>query len=203
MNYSISKINEITSLVDVKKKSQALALLDAIIEPEWEYRYFSFNCNWDHRSSEMMASMRDGSGNEYFLHFSTSGVVGKVLYGKKLEETSLLLASVPSCFSNFKNEAAFSVDKASFYFWKKHEDENWSALPNDLEAYPLLGFLVGDSSYYHQWAENYYEQTIDSMVLEKVFNTLHIDSESLKILNSEITLEELGEDILEILGKPI
>jgi len=42
MNYSISKINGITSLVDVKKKSQALALLDAIIEPEWEYRYFSY-----------------------------------------------------------------------------------------------------------------------------------------------------------------
>ncbi len=46
--------------------SRSLAMLDAIMSPEWEYRYFSFNANWDASLGERMASMRNGSGDEYF-----------------------------------------------------------------------------------------------------------------------------------------
>ena len=38
-------------------KLKHLALLDAIIEPEWEYRYYSYNSHWS--ESEEMASLRD------------------------------------------------------------------------------------------------------------------------------------------------
>ena len=198
MSYSIQNINELPSEIELKKKSQALALLDAIIEPDWEYRYFSFNCDWNQHEKEMMASMRDGSGNEYFLLFSENGVAGKVFYGQN--GTSLLLTSVPDCFSSFKNEAAFSIDNASFYFWRSHKDEKWSVSPNDLKTYDLLGFLANDSSYYHQWAESYYEKSINAEMLEIIFNTLYVDSDMLKKLNPKLTIEELREDILEIIG---
>ena len=48
----------------LRKLTQSLAMLDAIMSPEWEYRYYSFNSKW--YESEMMASMRNGSGDEYF-----------------------------------------------------------------------------------------------------------------------------------------
>jgi hypothetical protein len=36
-------------------------MLDAIVCPEWEHRYYSFNANW--AADEVMGSMRDGSGD--------------------------------------------------------------------------------------------------------------------------------------------
>ncbi len=200
MCYSIQKINDLPSLFEVKKRSQSLALLDAIIMPIWEDRYFSFNCKWAQDGSEMMASMRDGLGNEYFLLFSENGVAGKVLCTSKEGNASALLTAIPDCFSSFKNEVAFNLDNASFYFWRTHKDEKWFASPNDLKSYAFLGFLVGGSAYYHHWAESYYEQKIDLMMLETVFNASQINSKCLKVLNSELEFEELREDILEILG---
>ena len=48
---------------EILKRSRALAALDLILSPEWEDRYYSFNSRWD--SNEMMASMRNGSGDEW------------------------------------------------------------------------------------------------------------------------------------------
>lgn len=170
--------------------------------PEWEHRYFSFNGNWEQCRNEKMASMRDGSGNEYFLHFSETGVVGKVLYEHKLKNASLLLADVPDHFSSFKNEAAFNLDNATFYFWRNYGDETWSVLPNDLKSYPLIGFLVGDAPYYHGWAEEYYDRKINLETLTEIFNSLAINLKILEKLNPELNNEALSEDILEIFGNP-
>ena len=80
MSNAIKNINDLPSIDEVRKISQGLALIDSIIMPEWECRYFSFNSNWDGSRGEMMASMRDGTGAEYFINFSEIGVVGKVFF---------------------------------------------------------------------------------------------------------------------------
>ncbi len=200
MSNEIRKISDLPSIADVTKGSQGLALLDAIIMPIWEYRYFSFNCKWDENKNEMMASMRDGSGREYFLQFSESGAVGKVLCEESAKNTSQLLERVPNCFLSFKNEPAFKLNEATFYFWRTREDKEWSATPDNLDSYSLLGFLAGGSTYYHKWAESYYEKSIDFEVLDDVFNSLSINSQQLEILNPDLTLRDLDEDLAEILG---
>lgn len=203
MSNEIQKINDLPSIAEIRKRSQGAALLDAIIMPEWEYRYFSFNCNWDEGGSEMMASMRNGSGGEYFLHFSGSGAVGKVFFEQPVDDASLLLSRVPGCFSSFKNESAFKLDDTTFYFWRANEDKEWSALPDSLNSYALLGFLVGGDAYYHSWAESYYEKNIDAETLKEVFNSLNIDPQQLATLNPDITIEDLGNDLAEILGSAL
>jgi hypothetical protein len=50
---------------------QSLALLDAILSPDWEYRYFSFDSRWG--PSERMGSMRNGQGDHWFALFSSAG----------------------------------------------------------------------------------------------------------------------------------
>jgi hypothetical protein len=56
----------------LKQVTKALAMLDALIERDWEYRYYSFNCKWsDH---EQMASMRNGQGDAWFCVFGSAGV---------------------------------------------------------------------------------------------------------------------------------
>lgn len=41
MIYAIQNINDLPSPDTLRKRLQGLALADAIIMPEWEYRYFS------------------------------------------------------------------------------------------------------------------------------------------------------------------
>ena len=45
--------------VELRNKLKQLALLDAIIEPEWEYRYYSYNSNWS--DTEEIAAVANGS----------------------------------------------------------------------------------------------------------------------------------------------
>lgn len=196
---NIQHINNLPSINEVKNKSQALALIDAIIMPEWEYRYFSFNCNW--ASNEMMASMRNGSGSEYFLHFTNHGICGKVFSTEQLFDASSFLQDMPDCFSSFKSEPAFNLNNATFFFWRTIKDQTWSVLPNCLNSYPLLEFLVGDFLVYRNWAENYYDRSIDKNVLKEIFTSVSITVDQLAVLNPELTFEKLAEDFYEITGK--
>ena len=199
MSYAIKSINDLGLISDVEKHCKALALADAILMPEWEYRYFSFNSNWDGCKQEMMASMRDGSGGEYFIHFTSEGVAGKVFYKELLPDPSNELLLVPDKFAAFKVEPAFSLDKASFFFWKEKDESSWKASPSNLREYPLLGFLLGGVDRYHCWAESYYERKIDLTVLKEVFSTLSITADQLSTLNPDIELGDLDEDLQEIL----
>ena len=193
-------INELPSINEVKKILQGLALLDAILMPEWEYRFFSYNCNWNGKGTEAMASMRDGEGNEYFLYFSCLGVAGKVFYENSIQKPLSSLEKMPNIFESFKNEVSFNIKHSSYFFWRTYEDNEWFTAPNNLEFYHLLGFIKKNYKGYKVWAENYYEINIDSKTLKEVFTYLSINSEQLSILNSEITLEDLEEDIEEIIG---
>lgn len=196
---AIGNISDLPSPDRVKRHSQGLALMDAIMMPEWEYRYFSFNCNWDGHHKEMLASMRDGQGSEYFLHFSEQGVAGKVLSaGHQLTDSKAFLRNVPAIFSGFANEPAFDLQSATFFFWRDASANQWLSSPSDLKSYPLLGFLVDGALAYQKWAENYYEKKINADVLEEVFASLKITAGQLRILNPDITIDELDGDINEI-----
>ncbi|WP_137940223.1 hypothetical protein [Chitinivorax sp. B] len=200
MNHEILSIDNLPSIEMVKRRSQALALLDAILMPEWEYRYFSFNADWNVDENESMASMRDGSGNEYFLLFTGEGAVGKVLYEVGDANPSILMTNVPNNFASFKGEPAFSLANVSYFFWRLERASTWMVSPKGLGTYSLLGFLENDSNYYHAWAQDYYERCIDIGAVNKIFNTLSIDDSVISILNDELSSADLSGDILEIFG---
>lgn len=46
----------------IRALSRALAMLEAILSPDWEGRYYSFNSRW--APKQEMASMRNGEGDE-------------------------------------------------------------------------------------------------------------------------------------------
>ena len=73
---STRDLSRLGGLSIIERVSQSIAVLDAILSPEWDYRFFSFNAAWDPANRERMASMRDGSGDEYFAVFSlVSGIL--------------------------------------------------------------------------------------------------------------------------------
>jgi hypothetical protein len=70
-------VKQLPGIATVRDRSRSLAMLDAILSPEWDSRYFSFDSAWS--PTEEMASMRDGSGNDYFVVFSAAGAYAQAL----------------------------------------------------------------------------------------------------------------------------
>lgn len=71
MGISTRNLESLPDVVQLRRLLQSMAMLDAILMPEWQYRYYSFNAQW--RQGEMMGSMRNGSGDELFALFNIHG----------------------------------------------------------------------------------------------------------------------------------
>jgi hypothetical protein len=200
MDCSIDQISELPDIKSLMSTAQALALLDAIIMPEWDDRLFSFNANWDGCGKEMMASMRDGGGSEYFMTFNERGVVGKVFCGQVISDSIQQLEKIPPVFDFFKSEPAFSIDNASFYYWRESTEQSWHSSPAELKSYALLGFLVGGVEAYKRCVREYYEKEVNDFIVGQVFESLSVSESQLSLLNPDLKLSDLLDDYREIVG---
>ena len=52
---STRDLSAMPDLAGFRRLARSVAMLDAILSPEWEFRYYSFNSKW--AEGEMMASM--------------------------------------------------------------------------------------------------------------------------------------------------
>ena len=82
----------------------------------------------------MMASMRNGSGDGYFILFNQYGAIIKGFaheslmspWGSESEQVwPGVLDEVPSEFQSFLQEPAFSITEATFCIWRRSDDEAW------------------------------------------------------------------------------
>lgn len=96
------RLDEGVSVLDVARKLPAvpvvrdlcrsIAMLEAILSPEWEDRLYSFDAHWS--SSEEMASMLNGSGDEYAIVFSPARRVRPGLFPRVPDEPVRLRRTV-------------------------------------------------------------------------------------------------------------
>ncbi len=108
----------------LKALMQSLALLDAILCPAWEYRYYSFNAHWD--THEVMGSMRNGSGDDLFALFTPEGAMLKgFVHEAPMSPYAFdpphvwpgVLDQVPDRFASFLREPAFKIADTTFCIW--------------------------------------------------------------------------------------
>ncbi|ESQ90809.1 hypothetical protein ABAC460_08240 [Asticcacaulis sp. AC460] len=197
--HAIQSLDQLPSIEQVRTILKGLALLDAVLSPEWDYRYFSYNARWVQDGSEAMASMRDGCGSEYFVLFDEVGVAGKVYSTDAADETDNP-DLIPEIFSGFRNEPAFSVQFATFYFWRGKNDASWAGQPTAANDYHLLRFIVDGPDYYHAWAEAYYERSIDLDTVLEVYHSGTLTRDQAFQLAPDLVYADLTEDIAEITG---
>ncbi len=183
-------------IAELRQKLKTLAMLDAIIEPEWQYRYFSYNSKWS--DTEEMGSLRDGSGGEWYLWTS-----GPLAGYKCLSPDDGLMtdlenekAKIPSIYRAFVTEPAFSMDQATC-IWYLNESE-WVKLGLPVKwLIDLETISKWHATDYHAWATDYYEKEIDLSVLEKLFEGKFSDELAMG-LNPEIDMSELNTELEEI-----
>src|SRR6187401_2388373 len=130
---------ELSLLPDVdglRRTLQSMAMLDAILCPEWQYRDYSFNAAWS--PGEQMGSMRNGSGDDFFAHFGAAGCWLKG-FAHEYPMTSYrenpprpwpgVLDAVPAEFGSSLREAAFGLADVTFCIWRRYVDPGWQVGP--------------------------------------------------------------------------
>lgn len=187
---------------DLRRTAQSLAMLDAILSPEWDYRYYSFNSDWG--PGEEMASMRNGSGDDWFLLLDSAGAALKGFAHELADDPSLpqnIQDQVPSDFSSFRGEPAFSMQHATFCYWRKGNDPSWSKVSSALiddGSDEMLALLVSGPSGYKEWAEDYFEVPVALDAVVALFSHQPLEDSVILALNPVADLDFTYAQALEI-----
>jgi hypothetical protein len=196
---------------------QALALLDAILEEEWQYRYYSFNSKWS--ATEQMGSMRNGSGDDFFAIFDSSGCF---LRGFDHESTMTpwrktpptiwpgVLEEVPPQFVNSLKEPAFHMEDTTFCIWCLASDSDWSRgsieFPTNEDdpdgSLWMLSALDGNPKTYQLFAKEYFELDVELDGISRVFAHEPLSVELLQEFPSSRNVQDVIADAEEI-GYPV
>jgi hypothetical protein len=196
----------------LKQLTKALAMLDAVIERDWEYRYYSFNSKWsDH---EQMASMRNGQGDAWFCVFGPVGVFLKGFdHESKMSPWNAsppmvwpgVLDSVPPIFKPCATEPAFSMADTTFCIWRAAEEDCWKT---GTISFPegddpdgsgwMLSILDGSPVTYKEWAEEYFDRPINLEAIEQIYGGVMLTRGLVGELNSEIDFTDILADAAEI-----
>jgi hypothetical protein len=207
---------DLSSLPDIdtlRRLMQSLAMLDAILSREWEYRYFSFNRHWS--SGEQMGSMRNGQGDHYFALFNAAGCWLKG-FGHEApmspfasdppEVVAGVFDGVPAEFEACLTEPAFVTDETTFCVWRRYSDRAWR---RGLVKFPageedpdgsagLLRYLDGYPHTYGDWAAEYYERDVPLAAVRSIYAHEPLDQRLVTALNADVSLSELNADVAEI-----
>jgi hypothetical protein len=154
---------------------RSMAVLEAILSPDWESRYYSFTADWS--PQEEMASMSNGSGDEYSIVFSAAGA-----YVRGFDHESAMspyvndgtwpgvLDAVPEVFRHCVEEPAFcdedGMPVVTACLWRETSDDRWQAGEIDYPdgnsdpdgAAALFQLLIDPSpEAFQRFAQDYYE----------------------------------------------
>lgn len=170
-----------------------------------------------------MASMRNGSGDEYAIVFSAAGA-----YVRGFDHESAMspyagdgpwpgvVDEVPDVFRSCVEEPAFTDEDGmpvvTACMWRETGDDGWRTGTIDFPeremedpdgAEHLFRLLVDRSpEAFQRWAEDYYEVPVDLEAVRHVFSSRPLTEQVVRALNAEITLSDLEQDIFKA-GYPL
>ena len=193
----------------LRRLTRALAVLDAIMEPRWDLRLFSFDAAW--HEGEQMASLRDGSGDNWFCWLGPPGaaIVG---FAHEAAVRPGLLDGVPDVFrAGVLEEPAFSIDETTFLVWREHGDRAWQATAaaidaaeaDDLDgARSLLEPLLRDQpAWYVGFAAGYHSAKVDPEAVAAIYAGAPVTPSMCAALNPDRDVDAALEEV-STMGHP-
>lgn len=182
---------------DLERICKGIAALDAMLCADWELRHYSFNASWDEAGTERTASMQNGSGDEWFLVFGSSGAFLKAFWHEHPRmDRDAIYAGLPAPLRAHLTEAAFAMDDVTYGGF--HDGTTWTLRGNEGPMAQDLAILGGSAEAYRAYAAEYFEVELPVEDVEHVLAGKPIDAALLSRLCSERTLSDLEPDLAEI-----
>lgn len=190
---------ELPDIESFKRRLQSLASLDAIVCPEWEFRYFSYDAKW--AQGEEMGSIRNGSGDDVFALFSIHGCFIKE-YCHTHSVKSNAYESVPVEFLDATKETAFSPDRVTNCYWKTSASDRWSMSESTETSGSNLGELLslvdGNAETYLTFAKDYFERTLPFGAVSQILKFANLTTPILDSLKFDGQFHDLSTELEEI-----
>ena len=211
---STRNLSALPDIGGLRKLLRSLAMLDAILQPEWQFRFYSFDSFWS--ADEQMGSMRNGQGDDFFALFNRAGCWLKGFVhtapmtpyrGKPKQVWRGVADAVPAEFARCLREPAFAVEDATFCIWRRYGDSAWQrgeiAYPPDHSdpdgSEYLLSPLDGRPESYREWAAWYFSKpALGVEAVRQVYQHRPLTDELVRLLNPAVTLDDVESDMAEI-----
>ena len=202
---------DLSAMPDIRafrRLTRSLAILDAMLSPEWEGRYYSFDSHWG--PGELMASMRNGQGDDWFALIAPRSVV---IIGLDHEAPMYrpddpwpgLFDDVPPDLAGAITEPAFDARNSTFCLWRRANGLEWERGPirfppgEDPDgSASLLRHLDGRPESYREFAAEYYERDIPLSAVSAVYQHMPLTEELVSHLNPDVSFGDLDADVAEI-----
>ncbi|MGV9625974.1 hypothetical protein [Streptomyces sp. NPDC003487] len=205
----------------LREHCRSMAVVEAVLRPGWGDRDHSFRDRWS--ATESLASMQNGSGDEYSIVFSDAGAYVRGFAHESPMSPYVedgpwpgVLDDVPDVFRSCVEEPAFSDEDGmpvvTACLWRETGDDCWRTgvidFPDEASGDPdgawgLFHLLVDRSpDAFQRWAEDYYEVPVDLDAVRHVFSSRPLTDAVVQALNSDIVLTDLANDLAAI-GYPV
>jgi uncharacterized protein YwqG len=215
---------------ELRRLCQSLAMLDAIICPQWADRFHSFDCKW--AKNMMLASWRNGSGDEYYLLFCEQGAIMKGFahesymspyqHGNKVWDG--VLSEVPAEFGYLLKEPAFEIKATTFCVWRLKKDSAWhtgkvifpdkdllrtkGSIRYDPDgSQSMMALFDRDPKSYKKHVDDIYGERVppkgyDLKTISAIYAHEPLSEELVAALNPKLALRDLKKDLADI-GYPV
>lgn len=209
-------LNRLPEIGLLQQNMQAMAALEAVFAVDFGEPVYDFLPKWT--ANEQVATVKNGSGDELFVHFTSAGCFIKgfahesVMSPARADRDALwpgLLDSVPKEFRSSLTEPAFDVDHTTFAIWRLTADNSWHT--DDIElpeneygdgSEDLLSRLHFDPMFFSEWLEENYEVEIEESIVLHVFQQQPLSNKQLRSLNPHVPLRVVQRAVLET-GFPV
>ena len=176
---------------ELERICKAIAALDAIISLEWDYRYFSFDAAW--APGERVASMRNGSGDDYFIAFSPAGVFVKSFWHEyPHEDRDEIYRGLPDTLRKQFDEPAFDTTRVTWGGWHAGA---WTLRGNAKPLEEFREILAGSAEAYRSHAADYFELEIPVTAIERVIAGKPIDEVLVQKILPDRALAEVVDEL--------
>jgi len=202
---STQDLSQMPGVDGLRRLLQSMAMLDAILCREWQFRLYSFDSRW--AQGEQMGSMRNGHGDDFFALFDANGCFFKGFAHEapmtpyRSDPKRLwpgLIESVPKEFAACLRQPAFNIDDTTFCIWRRYEDSSWQRGTIDFppgrdpdgSAY-LLSPLDGKPKTYRDWAEGHYNKPFLTVeVVRHIYEHRPLTDGLVAALTPDLVLED-------------
>ncbi|MDU0371660.1 hypothetical protein ACFPAF_14745 [Hymenobacter endophyticus] len=160
-------LSQLPNAAALQRLCVSLAALDAVNSPDPEFRYYTYNPQWD--ENEAVFEMSDGEGDQMLVLFRPEGcVINGFLHEYDQPDKAQITRGLPDAFDEFIfGEPVNSIGTTFCAWYTPAHGWQTGVVENEEDgSEELLYIFDNDPATYADWANEYYLDEIEREPLE-------------------------------------